>query len=163
MCSEPYATQLFCVQSLMTADWTATLNLFFTKVYIIPFRFFIILFVLFWDRIPLCSSGWPGTHYASKLCLWHLSAGFTGMCHHGWLFLCSKSRSSWAGVAQWLRALVLLAENLSSVPSTHMVWFTSACNSSYREPGTIFWSLNTPIYTLSFKFSTVLNLYISNT
>lgn len=49
-----------------------------------------------------------------------------------WMALCSKSRSSWAGVAQWLRTLALLAENLSSVPSTHMVWLTCACNSSYR-------------------------------
>lgn len=61
-----------------------------------------------------------------------------------WMALCSKSRSSWAGVAQWLRTLALLAENLSSVPSTHMVWFTCACNSSYR--GT-WYHLLVPVHT----------------
>lgn len=63
-----------------------------------------------------------GSHYVAlagleltvlQSSVWHVSAHFTGMCHHGWLFLCSKSGSFWTAMAQGLRALVFIAENLS--------------------------------------------------
>lgn len=41
-------------------------------------------------------------------------------------------------VAQWLRALSSLAENLSSV---HVKWSTTAPNSSSMESNSFFWSL----------------------
>ena len=47
----------------------------------------------------------------------------------------------WAGeMAQWLRALAALLEDLGSIPSTHITAYT-ACDSTSREPNPHFWPL----------------------
>jgi hypothetical protein len=35
-------------------------------------------------------------------------------------------------MAQWLRAYTVLPEDLRSIPSTHIRWLTTICNSSSR-------------------------------
>lgn len=37
-------------------------------------------------------------------------------------------------MVQWLTALSALAGDLGSVPSTHVGWFTAACNSISKDP-----------------------------
>lgn len=44
-------------------------------------------------------------------------------------------------MAQRLRALDALTEDLSSLPSAHIRWLTTACDSSFGGFGTLFWPL----------------------
>lgn len=43
-------------------------------------------------------------------------------------------------MAQWLRALPTISEDLSSVLGTHVKWLTAAYNSSSRESDFLFWT-----------------------
>lgn len=43
--------------------------------------------------------------------------------------------------AQWLRALIALAEDLGSIPSTHPWQITTICNSSFKESANLIWAL----------------------
>lgn len=46
------------------------------------------------------------------------------------------------GIAKWFRAPVPLPEDPNSEPSTHIGWFTTVCNTSYRGPDVFFfWPL----------------------
>jgi hypothetical protein len=36
-------------------------------------------------------------------------------------------------MAQWLRVLAALVEDAGKISSTHMGWFTTTCNSSFRD------------------------------
>ena len=42
---------------------------------------------------------------------------------------------------QWIRGLTALPEVLSLVPSTHVGWLTTSCDSSSRRPDVLFWPL----------------------
>ena len=44
-------------------------------------------------------------------------------------------------IAKCFRACVALAEDLDSIPSTHIRWLTTTCNSSSRESGALFRAL----------------------
>jgi hypothetical protein len=54
------------------------------------FYFFIFLFLVFRDRVSLCSPGCPGTHFVDQAGLElgnppaSASAGIKGMHHHAW-------------------------------------------------------------------------------
>jgi hypothetical protein len=37
-------------------------------------------------------------------------------------------------MAQWLRALAPLPEDLGSVPNTHISWFITTCTTALRDP-----------------------------
>ena len=43
-------------------------------------------------------------------------------------------------IAQWLGALAALAEDLSSIPSTHIGQFTTTWNSGTRGSDALFWA-----------------------
>lgn len=47
-------------------------------------------------------------------------------------------------MAQWLRILAALPDNLSSAPRTHIRQLIDTCNASSREYGTAIWLLQTP-------------------
>lgn len=68
-------------------------------------------------------------------------------CHTGYPpRLSSKWRSGAGNMAQRLRMLATLSEDWSLVPSTHIRWFTTACNSSCRDFNTLFWVLLAPAH-----------------
>lgn len=46
-------------------------------------------------------------------------------------------------MAQQVRVLPALPEELNSVPCTHIGWLTTACISSSRTSDALFWSLET--------------------
>jgi hypothetical protein len=64
-------------------DVTIIYNItYFSKVWYFFYFFFnfLIFFLFFWDRISLCSPGWPQTQKSTCLCL--PNAGIKGVHHH---------------------------------------------------------------------------------
>lgn len=52
------------------------------------------------------------------------------------------SKERWSDDSWW-RSYSILGENMISVPSTHVIWYTMDCDTSFRWTGALFWFLRT--------------------